>query len=306
MHKFFNHKYYSDTPVIERTSTTARPETDRPSLLLRAVYTPVLHLLLAPFLFKKSWATRLLGWICDRRISRLYIGRAVTRFNVNPNEADSPLNQYRTFNEFFSRRLTPGARPYDTTPGVLVSPVDCRLSAYQQVDPREGFQIKGKRVNIGELSGSEELAAEYANGVIVLARLAFSDYHRFHFPFAGEKTDSWSLSGGYESVHPCAYHQTRPILHNVRKVTILNSSTFGKTAYIEVGAFAVSSIVQTHTGPTFDKMDEKGYFKIGASAILLLLRSDQLHIDQDLIKNTEAGYETRIRAGERLGFSIHS
>ncbi|RYZ57532.1 MAG: hypothetical protein EOP08_17085, partial [Proteobacteria bacterium] len=37
------------------------------------------------------------------------------------------------FNDFFTRRLAPGARPLDTAPGRLVSPADGRVFAYTDV-----------------------------------------------------------------------------------------------------------------------------------------------------------------------------
>ena len=47
----------------------------------------------------------------------------------------------KTFNSFFARRLKPTARPITspTNPSIIVSPADCRLTAYETVDRAKTF-----------------------------------------------------------------------------------------------------------------------------------------------------------------------
>ena len=49
------------------------------------------------------------------------------------------------------------------------------------------------------------------------------------------------------------------------------------------------------------KGKEKGYFEFGGSTIVLLLQHGKVRIDEDLLDNTENGYETIVRMGERIG-----
>ena len=48
------------------------------------------------------------------------------------------------------------------------------------------------------------------------------------------------------------------------------------------------------------KGDEKGYFKFGGSTVILVVPAGQLRFDEDLVKNSAAGLETRVLCGERI------
>lgn len=45
----------------------------------------------------------------------------------------------------------------------------------------------------------------------------------------------------------------------------------------------------------------KSWFEFGGSTIILLLQHGKVRLDYDLIENTENGYETVVRMGERIG-----
>ena len=48
------------------------------------------------------------------------------------------------------------------------------------------------------------------------------------------------------------------------------------------------------------KGDEKGYFKFGGSTVILIARANALAFDDDLVRNSAAGLETRVRCSERI------
>jgi phosphatidylserine decarboxylase len=66
---------------------------------------------------------------------------------LNVSEIDQDLDSFATFNEFFYRRLKPGARPIadQEDDGVLVSAADSRLTAYENVADAKMFWIKVQR-----------------------------------------------------------------------------------------------------------------------------------------------------------------
>ena len=43
---------------------------------------------------------------------------------------DYEKRDYESFNDFFTRRIRPGRRPFDADPRALIAPADARLSAY--------------------------------------------------------------------------------------------------------------------------------------------------------------------------------
>ena len=79
----------------------------------------------------------------------------------------------------------------------------------------------------------------------------------------------------------------------------METEEFGKMCFIEVGAILVGKIVDG--GKTsFRKGDEKGYFEIGGSTIVVLIR-DGIKIDEDIMEQSRMGIETTVRYGERIG-----
>ena len=71
---------------------------------------------------------------------------------------------------------------------------------------------------------------------------------------------------------------------------------------MEVGAMMVGKITNLHKNPaTVKKGQEKGNFEFGGSTIILLIQPGKVRIAYDLIENTEEGYETIVKMGERIG-----
>ena len=69
---------------------------------------------------------------------------------------------------------------------------------------------------------------------------------------------------------------------------------------VEVGATMVGRMIQTYTGTTVKKGQEKGYFKFGGSTVVLLFEKDKIKIDSDLLTNTQKVLETTIKMGEQI------
>jgi len=67
-------------------------------------------------------------------------------FNVDITDIERPLHTYGSFNEFFARRLRPGARPIASpdSPAVVVSPADCRIHVFASAAEATRFWIKGQ------------------------------------------------------------------------------------------------------------------------------------------------------------------
>ncbi len=271
--------------------------------LLRLAYESRLSPLLRATLLKSGFAGRLLGWYCDTEWSRHKINGVVEELNINMADFEEPVGGFRTFNQWFTRRLKPGARPFDSDPQVLSSPADCRLTVIPKLDETTAIPVKGARFRIEDLlKTNPEETARFQGGAVLIFRLCPSDYHRYHFPAAGNRGDATDISGRYDSVNPVAVAAGIPVFtENRRVVTQLDLDTFGPAAFVEVGAFGVGGIVDTHGNDPFQKMDEKGYFRYGASTLVLVFGPGRLSINQDLIDHSANGMEILIRTGETLG-----
>ena len=274
--------------------------------LLRLAYESALSPLFRSTFLKTGAISRLLGWYCDTAWSSRKVDGVVKQLNIDMADFEEPIGGFQTFNQWFVRRLKPGARPFDPDPQVLSSPADCRLTVIPKLDETTAIPVKGADFRIEDLlETTPEETARFHGGAVLIFRLCPSDYHRYHFPADGQTVDSVDISGRYDSVNPVAVAAGIPVFtENRRVVTQLNLDTFGPTAFVEVGAFGVGGIVDTHGKNPFQKMDEKGYFRYGASTLVLVFGSGRLKIDQDLIDHSANGLEILIRTGETLGHSL--
>ena len=78
----------------------------------------------------------------DPNVVLPHIESFVKTYNVNTNElAIEDLHGYATFNQFFARRLKPGARIVSSpsNPDIITSAADCRLTVFRDVDDAKKF-----------------------------------------------------------------------------------------------------------------------------------------------------------------------
>ena len=269
---------------------------------LRFFYeSPVGRLLRGP-IFGNRVLSRLLGWRQDRPWSRAQIRPFVERFGIDLDEVELPVDQYPTFNAFFARRLKPGARPFAADPDTLCCLADGKALVFPELADGVEFPIKGASVTPASLLASGADAAPFAGGSALVVRLAPPDYHRFHFPDDGRAAAARLVPGRCHSVNPIALRRVPDLFgQNRRTVTRIDTAHFGPVAYVEVGAFAVASIVQTFAPGPVARGQEKGHFQFGGSTLALLFAPGAVRFDGDLVRDSVAGLETQVRAGERVG-----
>jgi phosphatidylserine decarboxylase len=254
-------------------------------------------------LVKRPFFSRWYGWRMDRPGSRSKVLPFISNFGLDVNEFADPPESFRTFNDFFYRRLKPGVRPVDADPAAVVFPADGRHLGFADVSQVDGVFVKGQRFDLTRLLGNAELAARYARGAIVLSRLCPVDYHRFHFPLAGRASETHRLNGPLYSVNPIALRRNLGYLwENRRTLTILETETCGSVLVLEIGATNVGSIVQTYRPKaTVEKGEEKGYFRFGGSSTLLLFEPGRVRLATDLAEQSRNQCELYARVGDRLG-----
>jgi phosphatidylserine decarboxylase precursor len=271
--------------------------------LLDALYGNPLGKAGLELLVKRKFYSSLTGVACDTRLSAGKIASFIKNFNIDMTTAVSKTEDFKSFNEFFTRKLTKEARPFSEDKDTLLSPGDGRLKAWTDIDTDKILQIKGQTYSLAELVQDKELVEKYNGGVCILLRLAPVDYHRFHFIDDGICGKSRKIKGHYYSVNPVALNTVPKVFcQNKRELSVFSSENFGEILYIEVGATSVGSIVQTYEeGKPVKRGDEKGYFKFGGSTVILFLEKGRTIIDAEILEQTEIGYEIRVLAGEVIG-----
>lgn len=253
-------------------------------------------------LFGLSLVSRMTGWWQSSRWSRRHIHRFAACYGIDLGELADPVDELRSFNAFFTRRLKPGLRPFAASPDALCSPADGRALVFPALKDGVNFPLKGTRVSPADLLADAPLADRYRNGAALVVRLAPADYHRFHFFDDAQAQRARLIPGRRDSVNPIAL-ATRPELFatNKRAVTLLETERFGSVAQVEIGAFGVASIVQTYTAGPVRRGQEKGFFQFGGSTVVLLLEPGIVVFDSDLVRDSATGLEVWVRTGEKLG-----
>ena len=265
---------------------------------LRFAYETLLGRTLWPVLFGSKFLSALLGRRYDSPKSRKDIRSLAAIPGCRAEEAEKPLAEYGSFNEFFTRRLKPGARPLGEG---VVSPADGRLMLYLDADADRPFPLKGATRNLREVFGPGDAPTVAGRCDIAVIRLAPVDYHRFHFPCdCRTPGPARVVPGKYHSVNPIALLRHPDVYADNERQILRCETAFGPLWMVDVGAFGVGTIVQTYRGERHAKGDEKGYFKFGGSTVIMVAPAGALVFDGDLVANSAAGLETRVKFGERI------
>ncbi|MBS0629593.1 MAG: phosphatidylserine decarboxylase [Verrucomicrobia bacterium] len=262
--------------------------------------------LLRPLICNLPFVSKFFGSLqrCPR--SAKHIAPFIEKYGIDATEFRDPIESYKCFNDFFIRKLKTSARYINDGNDIAILPADGRYLAFQDINHEEGIFVKGKKFSLEKLLGDKKLAHKYAQGSMVIIRLAPVDYHRFHFPCNCVPSEAKLIKGPLYSVNPIALRKNIDILtENKRMITRLKTAHFGTMLFIEVGATYVGSIHQTYEPEKhYAKGDEKGYFAFGGSSIILLFEPFRIQLDQDLIANTHQGFETLGKLGQTLGRAI--
>ena len=254
-------------------------------------------------LVKRPFFSKFYGWRMDRPASASRIAPFIRDYGMKVEDfADDP-ESFRSFNEFFYRKLKPEARPIDDDPNSVVFPADGRHLGFQKASAIESFFVKGQRFDLAALLGSKDLAAVYADGPLVLSRLCPVDYHRFHFPVAGVPSPTQVLNGPLFSVSPLALRENLNYLwENKRTITRLETVRFGNVLVLEIGATCVGSIHQTYTPDKLvEKGAEKGYFAFGGSSTITVFEPGRIKLSEDLLDHSSRQCELYSLMGSRMG-----
>jgi phosphatidylserine decarboxylase len=264
---------------------------------LRFAYETIAGRTLWGMLFGSKTVSALLGARFDSPKSRKKIAALAAIPGCRADEAEKPLDQYASFNEFFTRSLRAGSRPIGEG---VVSPADGRLMLYLSTDADRPFPLKGAVKNLREVFDHAAPPGRYD---IAVFRLAPVDYHRFHFPVAGVPEAPVRIPGPLASVSPyCLRHNLAWLWTNKRELTVLHTENMGDVLCLAVGATGVGAIYQTYEpGKAVEKGAEHGYFGFGGSTVMTFFEPGRVKLAEDILTNTAECRETFARMGDVLG-----
>ena len=281
---------------IDRRSGERVAESVMGDRALRFAYETLLGRTLWPVLFGSGAVSAMMGHRYDSPKSKKDIAKLAAIPGCRAEEAEKPIGEYASFNDFFTRRLKPGSRPLGEG---IVSPADGRLRLFLGADADTPFPLKGATRSLRGV-----FAADAPKGLydVAVTRLAPVDYHRFHFPCdCTSEGPVRAIPGEYHSVNPIALLRRPDVYADNERQILKCRASFGDFWLVDVGAFGVGTIIQTFKGDAHAKGDEKGYFKFGGSTVILVAKAGAIRFDDDLVKNSAENLETRVLCGERIG-----
>lgn len=246
----------------------------------------------------RRWVSDLVGFYMSSPLSKGRIKRLIKHHAIDMSEYED--RKFSSFNDFFTREVREGKRPFSDNADELLSPCDAKLTVHD-ITEHGVYRIKGCDYGVAELLGSTEKASEFFGGKCLIYRLTVDNYHRYRYFDSGKELEYEFIPGVLHTVNPIAVARLDVYGRNCREVTYLETDNFGKCAYVEVGAMMVGRINNRHPEEGFSRGDEKGYFSFGGSTIVLLFKRDRVSIDSDIIENSAEGIETTVKCGEKVG-----
>lgn len=263
------------------------------------------------YLLPKHALTRLAGLLAGAKLgglTTLMIEQFVKHYQVNTKEMMGKIQDYKTFNAFFSRPLIPSARPINYNADAVTYPVDGKISQFGKIEDKFLFQAKNHYYTTEVLLADAKEAAAFQNGDFITIYLSPKDYHRVHIPFDGTLDKMIHVPGDLFSVNPFnAKHIPELFARNERVVCYFNTS-IGRMAVVFVGATIVRSIATAWAGTvapnknkdisiyeyaarnlSFPKGSEIGKFFMG-STVICLFEKDKIDFNKDM----QSGQPTRM------------
>jgi len=231
----------------------------------------------------------LVGWLgrCERPrfLVRFFLRWFAGKYGVNLGEAARSLEDYRSFTDFFTRRLRPGARPLPGDPKAIASPADGAVAASGIVEKGRAIQAKGIDYSVASFLGDAALADLYEGGAYRTIYLSPKDYHRVHAPCGGTLVRRIHRGGRLFSVSTATVEAIPVFAENERVTLQFDDPVAGRWAIVFVGALIVGGIETVWEGTVnplprklprdrqfqgkirVERGDEIGLFRAGSTVV---------------------------------------
>ena len=208
-------------------------------------------------------------------------------------------NNWKSFNDFFSRKLNGNSRPIDNIDddSIIITPVDSLPQGVwdiskdgkfhaEEIKDDNGVTLKSTTfIDIEQLLGEKckQYGKNFYGGKLTHSYLHYNDYHRYHFPISGTVLEAEIITpsplvGGivYWDKKTNSYVLKSNSLswqaYETRGVVILETKV-GLVALLPIGMGQVSSVnfeKNVKKGLKVKKGDPLGYFLFGGSDFVMV------------------------------------
>ncbi|MCH9646204.1 MAG: archaetidylserine decarboxylase [Proteobacteria bacterium] len=216
----------------------------------------------------------------------------VKSYRVNLSEAlRENVEDYRHFNDFFTRALKPDARKIDSSD--LICPVDGAVSQAGKISHATIFQAKKHYYTVSALLGGDYRADQFESGAFATIYLSPKDYHRIHMPYDAKLISMDYIPGDLFSVNQATAEGVENLFARNERVVCYFQTQFGLCAFVLVGAIFVGSMQTVWEGqinPPYQKQvqhfdytdqdinlkkgEEMGRFNMGSTVVMLMPNQD--------------------------------
>lgn len=198
--------------------------------------------LLMPLLPKNDlshWVGRMAHWKISGPLGPKSVEWFARYYDIDLDEAEHPLSDYRTIGELFARRLKPGARPIGQG---VVHPVDAVITESGVIEKLQLIQAKGKTYAVPELLRSSHHALDFEGGSFMTYYLCPTDYHRVHSPVDGEISSSCHVPGELWPVNEWSVNRVANLFAVNERVVVMIETLKGRVALVMVAATNVGNM----------------------------------------------------------------
>ena len=227
-------------------------------------------------------------------IKNLLISYFINAYQINLAEyARKNINEYSSFNDFFTREFASGFRPIDQSNNTIISPVDGKIMESGTIQSGRLFQLKKMEYSLGELlNGNLKLIQRFQNGFYITIYLAPSNYHRVHMPYKGKLISNEVVKGKTYKVNEQALRKVSGLYtKNIRQISQFENQN-SCFCIIMVGAMNVSSISVTNKNAKkhpeycyqYQKGDEFSRFNLGSTVLILFPQSSNIEFIHGLMR----------------------
>jgi phosphatidylserine decarboxylase len=190
--------------------------------------------------------SRTFGALADirlpRPLRRPVLGSFARAVGADLDEAEKPLHAYESLNQFFTRRLRPGARRFPADDGVAASPVDGTLGQLGRIRGGHMLQAKGRRYSAASLLQDDAEAERFAEGAFLTLYLSPRDYHHIHAPTGGAVHAATHVPGVLLPVNASAVAHVPGLFARNERLICYIDGPLGRMAVVAVGAYNVGRI----------------------------------------------------------------
>lgn len=247
-----------------------------------------------------------LATITIPRIFRTFLFGSYCKFyKVNLTELPRRLNQFKNFQDFFTREIDPASRPISNAK--FVSPVDGLLVEYGYFTEDKKINVKSFSYLLKEFIPDANIHQHFLDGLYIILYLSPKDYHRIHSPADAILEAYFRIAGDLRTVNPSQGEKLPKVLAtNERVVSILKLNDEKKIALVKVGATNVGSITfslaqnsiyptsLTKADITVKKGQEIAKFNLGSTVVLCFPKNSFSNIGLKTGKHYKLGQELEL------------